>query len=408
MAVMTSLWLATSPPLAQLGFPFAPDMCYDTVVVGAGLTGVTTALLLARAGQRVVLLEAETPGVAATGNATGKLGFFQGAALSRIRRHQGDAWLRARVTVEREAQAWLLNLLSSEGIDHQIRSSITYAVSSDGWRTLLGEFAAARVAGVDAEWVTDTGLPFAVLGAIEVSGQAQFHPMQLLTSMLNTFAAHGGVLHTACRVESVSAGRPCTVATSLGTIHADHVVVATGTPPLGRRGRCGSLTTVRSYAIAFRAAGAVPQGMYLSVDDPVRSLRTAPSPHGEVMVVGGHSQVVGRDDPEAARVDLEQWTRRTFPGAQLTHAWSLQEFRSASSLPYVGSLAGSGGTVLVATGYDKWGSTNGVAAALRMAGEIVGARPAWAEPVRSSATVARLTNALVFGEVRAGAPPSQG
>jgi glycine/D-amino acid oxidase-like deaminating enzyme len=223
--------------------------------------------------------------------------------------------------------------------------------------------------------------------------------------MLNRFEARGGVLHVGCRVAAVVAGAPCTVVSSHGIVQADHVVVATGTPSLGRRGQGRTLMTVRSYAIACRLAGPVPQGLYVSVDDPVRTLRPAGTPLGELLVVGGTSHVAGQGEPDVAILDLERWTERYFPEAEVTHAWSLQEYRSSNTLPYVSALAGSGGQVLVAIGYDKWGMTNGVAAALRMAGEIKGARPGWGEQIRSTASPERLSRALSFGVPSDAAPP---
>lgn len=81
---MTSIWLDHSEPFVS--DPFEPGGTYDTVVAGAGLTGLVTALLLARSGQNVLVLEARYPGAVTTGNTTAKVTLLQGTFLSQLAR----------------------------------------------------------------------------------------------------------------------------------------------------------------------------------------------------------------------------------------------------------------------------------------------------------------------------------
>src|SRR5690349_9206893 len=76
------------------------DLCpeeADVVVVGAGITGLTTGLLLARAGKSVVVLEARTIGAVTTGHTTGKVSLLQGTKLSRMLKVQSENVTRAYV-----------------------------------------------------------------------------------------------------------------------------------------------------------------------------------------------------------------------------------------------------------------------------------------------------------------------
>ncbi len=119
--------------------------------------------------------------------------------------------------------------------------------------------------------------------------------------------------------------------------------------------------------------------MYLSADSPTRSLRYAPTPDGDLLIVGGNGHTVGRGGATQPRVaDLIDWTRRHFPGGEVTHTWSAQDYHSADQLPVVGGLLPTDDRILIASGYDKWGMTNAVAAAAVIAARIDGEPPAWA------------------------------
>ena len=272
----SSLWLATRP-VAPRSAPFEPGRRYDTAVVGAGITGLATAVLLARAGQRVVLIEKSGIGAVTTGHTTAKLSLLQGLSLSRVRSHQGDEVLAAHVSANLAGQEWLLGFLDAHGVGYQRRTAYTYATTVAGEELLTDELAASRAAGLPVTRADDTGLPYEVRAAIQLPDQVQFHPMDVLAALLAEFESLGGVLHVGVRVHGLRMGTPCTVVTLAGDVDADHVVLATGTPIVDRGAHFARLKALRSYALALEVPGApatIPQGMYLSVDEPVRTLRT--------------------------------------------------------------------------------------------------------------------------------------
>lgn len=374
----SSLWLETAPPIPT--DPFEWDGRYDTVIVGAGLTGLATAVMLARAGSRVAVLEARTVGAVTTGNTTGKVSLLQGTTLSGIRRHTSDRMLCAYVDGNTAGQGWLLDLLDEQGVPYDVRDAVTYATTLDGLDALDAELAALRVAGVDAAHQERTcELPFAVEGALTLSAQAQVHPMLVLAALAAELRRLGGRIVEGERVTGVSASAPAVVTSTSGRTQADQVVLATGTPILDRGLYFAKTAAERSYIAAFRVPGAIPRGMYLSADSPVRSLRQAEDAEGELLLVGGNGHPVGRADSPAERIaDLSAWAEQRFPGAQRTHWWAAQDYRSANHVPFVGWLPRGRGRLFLATGYAKWGMTNAVAAALSLAADLTGETLEWA------------------------------
>jgi glycine/D-amino acid oxidase-like deaminating enzyme len=167
---------------------------WEVVVVGAGITGLTTALLLARAGRSVLVVEAREIGAGTTGGSTAKVSLLQGTQLSRLRRLQSDRVVRQYVDANREALAWLDRYCEDHGVALQKRAAYTFAVTERGEAAARAEHAAAQEAGLPVAWTATPELPFETRGAVRLEDQSQLDPMELLAAMAADFRSHGGTL----------------------------------------------------------------------------------------------------------------------------------------------------------------------------------------------------------------------
>jgi len=379
---MKSLWLDRRTPPAVA--PNSVEGSYDVVVVGAGLTGLVTALLFARAGCTVAVVEGRQVGAGNTGNTTAKISLLQGTRLSQIAKRHSPGILRHYVQANLEGQAWLLRYCEEHDVPVQAQPAFTYATNDRGRRAAEAEMDACVAAGLDARWEEDVELPFATEGAVRLDDQAQFDPMDLLEVVVEDLRGHGGTIFEQTRVHSVSRGEPSVVHTPAGDLRGRQVVIATAMPILDRGGFFARMKPQRSYALAFRTQTRAVHGMYLSANAPSRSLRNTPSEHGDLLLVGGNGHPTGRNtSPQRLVEDLRTWTEKHFEGAIHTHSWSAQDFDTVSGLPYVGPLIPGDERLLVAGGYAKWGMTNAVAAALTLTSEVLGGHTHWSQAMRS-------------------------
>jgi glycine/D-amino acid oxidase-like deaminating enzyme len=183
--MMTSLWLTdrTVPHReTQIARPPA-----DVVVVGAGITGLITAALLARAGKDVLVLEARTAGVVTTGNTTGKISLLQTTCGATGRARTGCCVTATAMTSRSSA-----------------RRMPTPTPSPRGRCCGRAELAACRLAGLDAQWDPDAGVPFPYHGGVRLADQAQFDPMPLLDKLISELVERGGRLVENARVQRLS------------------------------------------------------------------------------------------------------------------------------------------------------------------------------------------------------------
>ena len=182
---------------------------------------------------------------------------------------------------------------------------------------------------------------------------------------------------------------------------------ATGVPVLDRGLYFAKVEPQRSYALAFDHPDPLPM-MMLSAGSPTRSIRDAPgTTGGDRLLVGGEGHVVGRTPSEAEHLNrLREWTAGYFPDAEETHAWSAQDYASHDGVPFVGRMPRGRDRIYVATGFAKWGMTNGVAAARAVSAEILGRPPSWTVPM--SRRVTRPSGALQIARINAAVGSTSG
>lgn len=384
---MNPLWKTdTAPPV---GSPFEAGARHDVVIVGAGLTGLATAVMLTRAGLDVAVLEAGEVAQLASGANTGKLSLLQGARLAEIRRHHSADLVRAYVDANREGMDWLTAFADHAGVPYTRRIDHSYAQSASGGDTLEAVHSAAREAGLPTRLLGRTELPptpFPISGAVALDDQVTIDPVTVTAALAQEFLAAGGTLHTGIRATGAHALPDTRVETAEGALFAEHIVIATGSPILDRGLYFTKMSGMRSYCVSFRVPGDLPMDTFLSVDSPSRSIRPvsdADGPGGTAqLIVGGNGHPVGRSDSEAAAIDdLVSWTRQHFPGAEETHRWAAQDYQSHNQIPFVGAMPRGLGRIRLATGYAKWGLSNAPAAALRLTAEILETswrdKPSW-------------------------------
>ncbi|WP_428342982.1 FAD-dependent oxidoreductase [Mycobacterium sp.] len=362
----------------------------DVIVVGAGITGLMTAVLLARAGKDVLVLEARTVGACTTGNTTAKISLLQGSHLSKILSKHGETVSRDYLCGNREGQSWVLNYCASHDVAVQREDAYTYAQSGDGVASARAEYEACRAVGLPATWEDDAEVPFPYHGGVRLTEQAQFDPMSFLDALAIELLRHGGRLIEHTRVRTVSGhGKNMRIhvddAVQRETeLTAPQLVLATGIPILDRGGYFARVKPSRSYCFAFKVPGHITRPMMISTDSPSRSVRYAPVAGGERLIVGGASHTVGREkSPSKALAELSSWTRKHYPGAEQTHLWSAQDYAPIDDLPYVGPILPGSESIFIATGFNKWGMTNGPAAALALSSRILGGRMDWSSAFAS-------------------------
>lgn len=370
------LWGAPPPTRPALD----ADVRSDVVVVGAGVAGLSVATLLSRGGASVTVLEAGTVGQGTTGASTAKVTALQATRLSKVRRAHGDEAAARYAEAQVAARAWIAVRAEERDADVglDVRDAVTYAAAADDVGTVEDEADAALAAGLGVTVVDEVPeLGFPVVRAVRMADQLQIDPRAWCADLAAELDGAAGVaVHEGTRVTSVDRRGHGVTTAGGATVRADHVVLATLLPISDRGALFAQVEPKMSHGIAVTLDRPVADGfpMAYGVGEPSRSLRTATTPDGEpVLVVCGGGHVVGRrsrtlEEPE----ELLAWTRERFPVRAVVHRWAAHDLEPIDQVPFAGRADPLPGAPWVATGFAKWGLTNGTAAAMTLAARILG------------------------------------
>ena len=368
--------------------PLASDISVDVAVVGAGLTGITTAFLLQQAGRRVALLERRHAGGVDTGCTTAHLTAVIDSDLPALARTFGRDHAQA---------VWDAGLAAIDRIDaivrdHEIACEFQWVPgfrhvpfdADAGGRArdleqLREEATLALDLGFDVEMVAS--VPLGNLPGWRIENQAVFHPRRYLQGLLahlmtsDRVTCAKGDVHVSHDGLMLSCGPH--------TVRAPQLVIATHTPIAGRLGAAAAgllhskLAHYTSYAVAARVPAPVdtPVACYWDTAQPYHYVRADEDGDGLRLIVGGEDHKTGQEpDTTKPFAALELWFHRLVPTATITHRWSGQVIETPDGLPLIGEIADR---QYIATGFAGNGMTFGTLAAMIISDAITGARNPW-------------------------------
>lgn len=371
-----SPWLA-SAPAPRFG-ALRDGIHVDVAIVGAGITGLTAAVLLKNRGRRVAVIEKDRIGGGETGNTTAHITEAVDARYYSIARDFSKDSAKLVASASRAAIEQIASFVREYSIACRFRRLPGYFYTEK--RSFISEVKreaqAAAEAGLAVLFVEDVPLPFLTRGGARFADQAQFHPGEYLNGLAARVPGDGCFIFDETRVINIREGEPCIIECDGGSITADSVFMATGVPISGFQTLNLKDAAYRTYAIAYAAEAKHPDGLYWDTADPYHYTRWQDTDAGKFMIVGGEDQKVDRsEDTEGCFQRLEQYTTSVWSAQQERHRWSGQVIDPVGGLPYIGGS----GKLYMSTGYAGQGMTFGTVGAMIVADLITGRDNAWAD-----------------------------
>ena len=359
MTVSRSLWhMETDLP----HFPsLEGDRNTDVLIIGGGLAGLLCAFQLRRSGVECLVVEAERVCSGVTGNTTAKITAQHGLIYDKLTKWMGRegaaGYLRANQRALEEYRTLCQN------IDCGFTESSAFVYTLDAPQKLRREQQALEAIGCPTLWHENTELPFPVAGALEMPGQAHFRPLRFVRSILPELQIRENT--------PVRRVKDTVAETDRGVIRAKKVVFCTHFPFIDRRG-CYFMKMYqdRSYVLALEGARPT-RGMYVDESGSGFSFRRA----GNLLLFGGGSHRTGKQG--GGWEELRRAARRFWPQCREAACWATQDCMTLDGAPYIGAYSPAEPNWYVATGFNKWGMTSSMAAALLLRDLLVKGAADW-------------------------------
>jgi glycine/D-amino acid oxidase-like deaminating enzyme/nitrite reductase/ring-hydroxylating ferredoxin subunit len=372
-----SIWKLTAQEAKKFP-PLSTPVSTDIAIVGGGISGLTCAYILGKAGRKVIVLEAHNIGVGTTGHSTGNLYGIVDQHLSKLKSKWGFETAKEVVSSRLAAVDFIERTVKQNNLECNFeRVLFTYFAENlnDTAREFLEKEAnAASKLGLIVALKKTAALPFPTSGALEVAGQAQFHPLNYTIGLSKIMPAGVQIFENSPVIDIDYKTK--TLLCPNGSVTANHIILATHIPK-GFASVQLRMSPIREHGIAAEVKNELFKGIFWGVNQPKRSIRTLQSNGKNFVITVGDKFKTGHNaDPSMENDILSRYLSERLPLGGQKYWWAAQSYRSGDGLPFMGEQKDN---IYTLTGFSTDGLTYGTLGAILISDLILGKDNPWSE-----------------------------
>ena len=342
----------------------------DVLIIGGGMCGLLCAYMLKNAGVDCILVEQDKILSGVTNRTTAKITFQHGLIYDKILNRYGSEKASLYYQSQKKALEKYKELAIKDD-DLEECASLVYSLNNNA--IIEKELDALHKIGCSAKYTKNTELPFKIAGAVKVDNQSRFNPLKFACRL-----ADGLKIYENTKITEL---KPNAAVTMRGTIFAKNIIIATHFPIINKHGSYFlNMYQDRSYVIAYKNAGNF-NDMYVDEASGGMSFRS----YGKLSLIGGGGHRTGTKSK--GWTDIEEFAKKYYPDADEVCRWATQDCMTLDGIPYIGAYSKSTSALYAATGFNKWGMTSSMVAALLLTDIICGRKSEYEDLYSPSRTI---------------------
>lgn len=375
-----SYWMAST---AQKDYPILDnDISVDIAIIGGGFVGISTAYMLSNEGFKIAIIEADRILQGTTGHTTAKITSQHGLIYNKIKSQMSTEFAKQYADANETAIRTIEKIAKENNIECDFIPQSAYDFTyRDGYVDKISEeVKVASSLGIKATYLEEIPLPFKIKAAVRFDNQAQFHPRKYLIPLAEKISQRGCQIYEQSRVVDIEEGDKYILITNKGKkVIAEKVILASHYPCYNKAGLYfARIWPDRSYALAIKTKEKYPGGMYITAEEPGRSLRSQKSDEGELIIIGGEHHKTGQGEDTIKHYEaLVDYSNQNFTVEEIPYRWSTQDCMTLDDIPYVGHFTSDTPNMYIATGFGKWGMTNSTVSSLILRDLIIDGKSQW-------------------------------
>lgn len=349
-----SIWLIQTegkhyPPLSE-------DKHVHTLIVGAGLSGLTTAYYLSNITSNVLIVEADEIGYGASGRNTGKVTSQHGFQYKKLIETHGIEKARQYYIAQEEAIDSIEAIIQEHDIDcsWSRQNAMLFTQEETKKAQIQEEYQACLDLGIPCTYIDQYDAPFPFVAGIRFENQGSYDPYRYLLGLSNRLDAQGIAIYEHSHAKHIQKdGSGWIVEVNGHTIHCQNIVSATQTPMLDAFTFFYAKTYPSVSHLAYLPMDHTALDMMINIEAPMQSYHS----YDDFLLCGGYAHRCGVTTQE----DYDAWLtsiQKTWDCMRPDIVWDTQDLVSHDHLPLIGSLSQTYPNFFIACGFSKWGNTN--------------------------------------------------
>lgn len=364
------------------------DLSTDVCIIGGGLTGLTTAFYLSKAGKKVIVLEKNKICDHTSGHTTGKITCQHGLIYKYLADSKGEDFAKKYLNANEQAIENIGSIVKDEKIDcdFELQSSYVYTKDVSKVGELKNEVQVSNKIGKHSKFIDEIPLPIQIEGAIEFKNQAQFHPLKYANGLCDSIIQEkGNLIFEDSKATKINKNHEdFEIIVNDKKVTAKQVVLATRYPIVNIPGfHFLKMYQSSSYAIVVDPKQKLEKGIYINAETPTISFRTIKDGDSQLLQVVGYDYKTGKEQ-ENGYEELLNVVKGIYPNSELKYKWETEDCISLDKIPYIGMFSKLMPNMYVATGFNKWGMTSSNIASKIISDNILGVKNEYEEVFKTT------------------------